>query len=146
MGIDVYVPRAGRAARAQADPAPAAEAGRAALPERPRVMLLARARNAGARALLAQVARALAFARVDVAVTDAVGAGAIGDTAGLVAFGEPLAREAGAAWPAGRQNAMPWVVAADIGELGASASAKRALWGELRRMLRALKAGRRGEG
>ena len=93
MGFAVYVPRALR---------DAAIARGATSSPRARVVLLARAESTSARALLAQVARALAFARVEASI--AADAARIGDAAGLVVFGESLAREVGAAVPAERQE------------------------------------------
>jgi hypothetical protein len=124
MGFEIYLPRGVASA-----PAPSV-----AVPvrARPRVALISRAESA----LLAQVVRALAFARVDAAV--APGAKRIGDAVGLVVFGESLAREIGAALPAGRQQSMGWVGAAEPAEIAGDVAAKRALWGELKRLARAL--------
>ncbi len=124
MGFDIYVPRAA-SAPAQSVPVVGSRA-------RPRVALLSRTESA----LLSQVARALAFARVDAAV--APGAKRIGDAVGLVVFGESLAREIGAALPPGRKESMGWVGAAEPAEITGSVAAKRALWSELKRLARAL--------
>ena len=131
MGVDVYVPRAA--------PAPAVAAG----PETPRraqgarVALLARAGDAAAKALVADVGRALRFARVENALESKADA-RLGEAAGLVVFGAALAREAGAALPVERQKAVQWVAAGEAGAVSADAQAKRALWSELKRMARAL--------
>ena len=124
MGFELYVPRGVRSA---------AVAGRTvAAASRARVVLIARGENA----LIAQVARALAFARIDAPI--ASDASRIGDAAGLVVFGAPLAREVGAAVPAERQASIGWVGAADPAEIAGNGAAKRALWSELKRLARGL--------
>jgi hypothetical protein len=127
MGIELYVPRGMRAATVPAE---------AASRSPKRVALLARDESAAARALLAQVARAHAFARIEAAV--ARDAKRIGDAAGLVVFGASLAREIGAALPAGHQQAIEWVGAAEPADIAGKVAAKRALWSELKRLARAL--------
>ena len=124
MGFDLYVPRV-VAMAASAEPV-----------SRKRVALIARDESTTARALLAQVARALAFARVEAAV--ARDAKRIGDAAGLVVFGASLAREMGAALPAGHAQSIEWVGAAEPAEIAGKGAAKRALWSELKRLVRAL--------
>jgi hypothetical protein len=123
MGFETYVPRGARGA---------AGAGRAPASPRGRVMLVARTGSA----LLAQVARALAFARIEAPVTS--DASRIGDAAGLVVFGASLAREVGAAVPAERRKSIGWVGAAEPAEIAGNVAAKRALWSELKRLARAL--------
>jgi tRNA(Arg) A34 adenosine deaminase TadA len=86
--------------------------------------------------------RALAFARVDGAIESAVEEARIGDAAGLVLFGDVLVRQAGAVLSADRRKSLQWIAAGDCAEIAASGSAKRVLWSELRRVLRALRAGR----
>ena len=125
MGFDLYVPRGVRATAIPAAPV-----------SRKRVALIARDESAAARALLAQVARALAFARVEAAV--ARDAKRVGDAAGLVVFGASLTREIGAALPAGHTQAMEWVAAGEPAEISGKGAAKRALWSELKRLARAL--------
>ena len=130
MGIELYVPRGVRSvAAAAAVPALA----------RKRVALIARDESASARALLAQVARALAFARVEAAVSS--DAKRIGGAAGLVVFGASLTREIGAALPAGRQPTIEWFGAAEPAEIAGNIAAKRALWSELKRLARTLAKG-----
>ena len=131
MGFEIYVPRGMRAA-----------SGRDVLPPtapervRARVALIARTESASARALLAQVARAFAFARIDAAVaSDAANAG---DAAGFVVFGASPGREIGMALPAERQKAVAWTTAAEPHEIAGSVAAKRALWSELKRVARTL--------
>ena len=128
MGVDVYVPRARNTVVATAPTVAQTHT---------RVALLARAGDAAAKALVADVGRALRFARVESAVESKADA-RLGDAPGLVVFGDALAREAGAALPVGRQKAMPWVSAGEAGALAGNAPAKRALWSELKRLARAL--------
>jgi hypothetical protein len=133
MGIELYVPRGVRSVAAAA-----------AEPARKRVALIARDESAAARALLAQVARALAFARVEAAVSS--DAKRIGGAAGLVVFGASLTREIGAALPAGRQPTIEWFGAAEPAEIAGNIAAKRALWSELKRLARTLAKGGAGPG
>jgi len=126
MGFEIYVPRILRDAALV----------RPASSPRARVVLIVRAESAPARALLAQVARALAFARIEASI--AADAARIGDATGLVVFGASLASEIGAALPAGRQKSIAWVGAGEPAEIAGNVAAKRALWSELRRLSRAL--------
>jgi hypothetical protein len=120
MGFELYVPR-----------------GAAALPRvaesRARVVLIAR-ESASAHGLLAQVVRALAFARIEAPI--ASDASRIGDAAAVVVFGATLVREIGAAVPAERQKSTGWVGAAEPAEIAGNVGAKRALWNELKRLAR----------
>ena len=142
MGIDMYVPRS--AARVESPVEAVAPAASAPLPMRsveagmPRVMLLADTKAAAANALTAQVARALKFARIECTLAHLPDERALEAAAGLVVFGESLARQAGALLSASRQQTMGWVAAADAAIVVRDAHAKRALWSELRRMVRAL--------
>ena len=147
MGVDVYAPRSARrlgAGELSAHPSGVAASEAYRVPERAsaRVVLLARAEDSRAKGLLAQVLRALAFARVDGVVESAVDEARIGNAAGLVVFGDVLVRQAGAVLSAERRKNLQFIAARDSSEVAASGSAKRALWSELRRMVRALRAGR----
>ncbi|HJT97231.1 MAG TPA: hypothetical protein VJ696_02865, partial [Rhodanobacteraceae bacterium] len=62
----------------------------------------------------------------------------IGGIAGLVVFGEPLARDAGAAVAAARRESMGWVAAPAVEEIARGAASKRALWSELKRLIHAI--------
>lgn len=127
MGFELYMPRGVRSA--------AVVERAAALPRVARVALIAR-ENASAHALLAQVVRALAFARIEAPI--ASDTSRIGDAAGLVVFGAALAREIGAAVPAERQKSIGWAGVAEPAEIAGNVAAKRALWSELKRLARAL--------
>jgi len=149
MGIDAYMPRvatrprAGSADAAQpaaSAPALAGEAGGY------RVLLLADTKIAAARALTAQVQRALKLARVECTVAAIPEENALEKAAGLVIFGETLARQAGALLPGARQQTMGWVAAPDAAGIARDGHAKRALWSELRRMLRVVNGTRSADG
>lgn len=146
MGIDVYLPRGSAQAPAAVAIAESVESvggGVSAANElRTEVLLLADADSPPAVALLADVARALAFARVGSAQMSSPDEAALGAASVLVAFGDARARAAGALLPAQRQREMAWVVSIEVTELARSAQGKRALWSELRRSLRGLAARR----
>jgi len=134
MGVDVYVPRVARDRRVAL---PAVASSR----ETPVAHVLVLARAGTAQPLIACVLGALRFARIEGRVEATAEATRIIEAAGLVVFGETLAREAGALLPANRQQEPQWVAAPDAAKIGADAAAKRALWSELRRLVRALRAG-----
>jgi len=165
MGIDVYVPRAAESASSSAiadapgmyattnataaTSAPAAAVGAPAKDANAStrdadVLLLADGIATVAEPLLAAVARTLAFSRVTSARTDASDAQALASARALVVFGEAQSRAAGAALSAQRQSQIGWVVAAGIAQLRGDALAKRALWGEIKRIVRELRAAQRG--
>ena len=144
MGVDVYAPRSARrlgAGEISAHPSGVAGSEASRVPARAsaRVVLLARAEDSRAKGLLAQVVRALALARVDGVVES--DAARIGDAAGIVVFGDVLVRQAGAVLSADRRKNLQFIATRESAEVAASGSAKRALWSELRRMVRALRAG-----
>lgn len=151
MGIDVYVPRS-RPSGFQAEVAartPTAESATTVARERAhaRVALVARVQETSEKTLLAQARRALAFARIDGVIGDTVEISAvIGDAGGLVVFGKNLAREVGAALPSDRAQKVHWISAADVASIVGNADAKRALWSELRRMIRVLRNRSGGQG
>jgi len=135
MGIDVHVPRSARMA---------AHAGQVALrpaTPRARIVLLAHATPPRAQALLEQIARALRFARIEGRIEAALGEAALRGAAGLVVFGAALARQADTAVAAERRNELQWLAAAEIAEVSGAPALKRAFWGELKRMIRAIGAG-----
>jgi len=136
MGFAVYVPRGVRGA-----PSPAASPQPAPSRAGARVVLLAREDSKAARALVAGVKRALAFARIDGDVVSAIDEQQLGDAKGLVAFGEAFAREVGVGISATRQAALAWVATADAGTIAGQPLAKRALWSELKRLARTVRAG-----
>ena len=148
MGFAVYMPRGMRSAPPPASTA-AADSPHAVGAPRPgtrtgsraRVVLLAREDSKPARALIAGVRRALAFARIDSEVATAIDEPRLGDAKGLVAFGDAFAREVGVRVSATRQAALAWVATGEAAAVAVEAPAKRALWSELRRLTRALGAG-----
>ena len=148
IGIDVYLPRADHGAQAAAiEPAAViaataevADVAAPALASPHGLLLVAPAPTDAARALRADIERALGFARVACRVLDAADEGVLAAAAALVVFGEAQARAVGALLPAQRQRELGWVVAGELAALAGDAVAKRALWSELRRAARALAA------
>ena len=164
MGIDVYVPRGSRMADTTSSPAMAeasamavATTGAAATAVSANVadstksvagtasrdadvLLLADVAAGVADPLLSAVARTLAFARVACMRARTDDANVLATARALVVFGEAQARAAGAALSAQRQSQIGWVVAASLQQLRGDALAKRALWGELKRVVRLLRA------
>jgi len=140
IGVDVYVPRV---ASARALDAPAASTTNvsviAAEVSVDRQTIVAIVGTPSPRIkLLGQVGQALRFARVHSAVTDASDLDAIASMRGLVVFGDALARALGNGLPTQRQVEIEWVIASEPDTLARSAAAKRALWGEIKRLSRAL--------
>jgi hypothetical protein len=86
------------------------------------------------------VRRALAVARIVSDVASAVDEERLGDAKGLVAFGDAFAREAGVGVSASRQASLAWAAAADAGSIAGQPLAKRALWSELKRLARTIRA------
>ncbi|HEY0233086.1 MAG TPA: hypothetical protein VGC55_17695 [Dokdonella sp.] len=149
MGIDVYLPRVqpargGSEAPPAATDAPLRAADAAAPPmampgaRAVHVLLLAEAGTTRAQALLAEVARALKFARVEGAAAEATDETQLAAASGLVVFGDALVRKVGALLPAQRQREIGWIVSGELGALARDGRAKRALWSELKRLVRSL--------
>lgn len=84
--------------------------------------------------LLGDLIRALGSARLRGAFGEISDPAAISSVRGLLVLGESLARELGPALSAQQQNAITWVVAIEPSALARSADAKRALWGEIKRL------------
>lgn len=144
MGIEVYLPRRrGEAPRASAAPASPqdavrAEAGGAAAPIPAGIVLIACADAAKPADLLADVARALRFAHIDCARCDVPDDAMLEAARALVLFGDAQVRAVGARLSAQRQREIGWIVTGDAAVLAGDARAKRALWSELRRVMRTL--------
>ncbi len=150
MGIEVYLPRSTLQRDAVArPPLSAAESGATrvewasisevvdgtAAQAAATVVLLADATTEGARALVANVVRALGFARIVCVLGEARDEAELAGAHAMVMFGDRQARAAGALVPAQRQREIGWVVGAELSALAANGSAKRALWSELKRMV-----------
>jgi hypothetical protein len=141
MGIDVYAPRMARPAVAQtadaefssAIAAPASRTG-----SRVSVLILADGGSRWSTGVVPGVERMLKFARVAHATTDRPVESELAGAAAAVVFGDALARKAGSMVSAERQPEMAWVFAADAATVARDATAKRALWSELKRLLRML--------
>lgn len=133
MGIDAYAPRTSDAPTRVAAPTAAGAPVAAAS-----AVLLADGSTPRANALLAAVARALAFARIACTRADTADEHVLAGVAALVAFGDTRARAAGAAMSAQRQGEVAWVVTAEPALLATDPQGKRALWSELKRIARQL--------
>ncbi len=149
MGIDVYLPR--RAPTAAAPPQAIAAASAAPMTQSAAapsvmagVMLVAQAQTRQESALLADVERTLRFARIACHVGDGADEATLIEAGALVLFGQAHARRVGASLPAQRQGEVGWVVTGELADLARDAQARRALWSELRRMLRQLTGARDG--
>lgn len=146
IGIDVYVPRAqaGNSTPVQAAPAAisprapvALASATAATPEATAfadVLILGASSSHGR--LCEELLRSVRMARLSAAMGDPGQADAIARARGLLVLGEQLARSLGADMPAQRQNEITWIVSHDPDTLARSADAKRALWGEIKRLSR----------
>lgn len=144
MGIDVYLPRVrGEPPRAQApehaSAPPVVAAAAIVATVRGGVVLVAPAAAPKPAGLLADVARALRFARLDCTACEAPDEAALQEARAFVLFGEAQVRSLGARLPAQRQREVGWVVTGEAVALAGDAQAKRALWSELRRLVRALR-------
>lgn len=152
IGIDVYVPRAEAVtvvdkpvadAPTRTDLAPGSAVGRSGAGRAPQKhaaattgFLIVCARDRDSR-LLGDLLRGLRMARLDAAIVDAGQVESIAAAHGLLILGESLARTLGAEMPAQRQNEIAWIVSNEPALLAQSATAKRALWGEIKRVSRA---------
>lgn len=122
IGIDVYVPRAMPVA--------------AAVPSRaPRVVVACA--PAGRTRFVDDIERALRSVGLQVQRHDGAATEALAAAAAVVVFGGDLARTLGAHLPAQRQRELEWVIVAEADVLARDALAKRALWGEIKRLARA---------
>ena len=86
--------------------------------------------------LCVELLRSLRMARLNAALVDTSQTDAIAQARGLLVLGQPLARSLGADMPAQRQNEIIWIVSHDPDTLAKNANAKRALWGEIKRLSR----------
>ncbi|MGH8173295.1 MAG: hypothetical protein ACREPX_09100 [Rhodanobacteraceae bacterium] len=143
MGIDVYVPRRAPAVNAPtpalpvvaptpSPSSPGTSRGRAS------VLILTDAGSRWANGVVTGVERALKFARIAYATTDACEESALTRAVGVVVLGDALAKKAGALVPAQQASDAGWVFASDPASIARDAAAKRALWSELRRLMRSL--------
>lgn len=135
IGIDVYLPRTPRTPLAgAATDAPASHTVSTAA--QGVVVLVAQVTGTRVAALVGAIERALVLARVACRRVDAVDEAAFADARALVAFGDAHARAAGRVLSAQRQQEIAWVVTGEPAALAGDARAKRALWSELKRILR----------
>ena len=146
MGIDVYLPRpvvehhvsVQSVSAASISSAPMASAIResvtAGVPARAEFLILGAIDSQ--KRLCVELLRSLRMARLNAALVDASQTDAIAQARGLLVLGQPLARSLGADMPAQRQNEIIWIVSHDPDTLAKNADAKRALWGEIKRLSR----------
>ncbi len=152
IGIDVYVPRVEAAARAdmtieaaplRSDLLPGSAAGASAVVPAPQThavatadFLIVCAQGRDSR-LPVDLLRCLRMAGLDAAIADASQVESIAAAHGFLILGELLARTLGANMSAQRQNEIAWIVSDEPAALAKSATGKRALWGEIKRLSRA---------
>ncbi len=138
MGIDLYLPRA---APARAEPEPAASAvtsmPQPALTAAGVCVLLLHA--GGEDPLLLAVARALDFAGITSAQARADAQAPLAAAQALVVFGQAQVRAVGGLLSAAQQAQIGWIAVDEPAQLRGNALAKRALWGELKRVVRELR-------
>jgi len=142
IGIDVYVLRGAAVRDAVAEPVPiqAEDPGaRVADAAAPGSVVLADAQAPRVARMLADVERAFGLARVRCTFGAQASEATLAGAAALVAFGESQARAAGACLPTRRQDEIGWVVVAEPAAIAGNAAAKRALWSELKRIMRPLR-------
>lgn len=153
MGIERYVlRRSAQPDAAIADPpadrtAPPIAAGatpRASKPATAHAGVLLIADAAGPSALIEDIGRGLDRLCVTWSRAGAGDADTLTTATGFVVLGEPLARQVAASLPTDRLGTCEWVIADPAADLARAAAAKRALWGELKRLARSLAARRGG--
>ncbi|MDR2013190.1 MAG: hypothetical protein LBQ20_09180 [Rhodanobacter sp.] len=135
MGIDVYVPRS-MATRAPETPGRAESMNARAEPVD--VLLIAGDMAPRVPALITDIERALRCMGVRCLCTETPDAAALAAAAAVIVCGQAHAREIGARIPAQRQREIGWVVTDEWPTLIGHGSAKRALWSELRRVVRSI--------
>jgi hypothetical protein len=143
IGVDVYVLRDSALRHASVAPTPgeAADPARAAAVEVPAAGIVVLADGAPrSTRVLADVGRAFGLARIRCTFVARASEATLAAADALVAFGESHARAAGACLPSLRQQEIGWVVVAEPASLAGNAAAKRALWSELKRVMRPLRA------
>jgi hypothetical protein len=145
MGIEVYLPRVAPPTRtaeaANMTPGPVAtasgDAASRAPQSAPSADFLVLGHEAAPKSMLADLLRAARLAGLDVAPGDVKSLDSMAHVRGLIVLGETLARDLGASLPAQRQQGIDWVVTSTPAQLACSAAARRALWGEIKRLARA---------
>jgi hypothetical protein len=150
MGVDVYLPRDAAAVVSAVvhavGPSVGSVAGHAhadgefppsTKPVGKSIDLLILCREGDHKRLLADLLRGVRMAGLDASIAEPGQSASIALARGLLVLGESLARSLGAEMPAQRQNEMAWIVTHEPIALAQSAEAKRALWGEIKRLSRA---------
>ncbi len=142
IGVDVYLPRASGESAERAAPSSRMAEGKppGPAPVGGTVEVGIVGADPSRTALIGQLGLALRGAGMRNVVTAADAVDGIAALRGVLVLGEELARTLGARLPAQRQAAIEWVITAEPSVLAASATAKRALWGEIKRLSRTLHA------
>lgn len=136
IGVDVYVPRTSSAV------APSASAAaHVATPAEAAVVVVA-GTSAARERLVETIEYALRTVGLEPRRDDGTNDDALAAAAAVLALGSDRARAVGARLTAQRQGELEWVVAAAVDELACDPAAKRALWGEIKRLARTCAAGR----
>lgn len=141
IGIDVYVLRGMPARGSAEEPIPQQvmePAARVADAAAPGIVVLVDAQAPPLARLLGDVERAFGLARIRCTFGVEASEATLAHAAALVAFGDSHARAAGACLPTRRQDEIGWVVVAEPAAFAGNAAAKRALWSELKRIMRPL--------
>lgn len=145
IGIDVYLPR-GAATPAAHDAVLESTRAKTSLLDNASVSRHAEVAIVAApgqrEKLLTGLAGSLRFAGVQVKILDVDARNEVARMGGVVVLGESHARTLGSALDAAQHAALEWVIAAEPDAIARSADAKRALWGEIKRISRKIIAGR----
>lgn len=145
IGVDVYVPRdpssrapedakasnSGAENTAHADKAQGRQRG-----AEPKADVLILCEDRSQQRLLADLLRSLRACRLDAMLGEPGNTDSVAAASSLIVLGESLARSMGADMPAQRQNEISWIVSHEPAALARNADAKRALWGEIKRLSR----------
>jgi hypothetical protein len=145
IGVDVYAPRQATVAPAIAQEATVADPVRAIakpLPNASRADVLILGFDESKSRLKDDLLRAFRSVQLRAELSSAVDTRGLFEARSLVVLGEPMARRLGADMPTGQHKAINWVITSDPSALALSASAKQGLWGEIKRLLRTLRANR----
>lgn len=140
IGVDVYVPRTQSVESVPSAPEAPSPAGVKAATEKNVAAMhadvLILCADQSHERLLADLLRSLRMSRLDAMLASPAQSELIAAARSLIVLGKSLARSLGAEMPAQRQNEISWIVSDEPVALAPSAAAKRALWGEIKRLAR----------
>lgn len=149
IGIDVYVPRASanlaqeglhESQAAIVAPSRSAEATSHGAGANAQARIAIVAARVAHEKLLSGIAQALRFAGVPATIVDGDDHDAVQAMRGVVVLGESLARSFAASFSAAQHARLEWVICGEPEAIARNANAKRALWGEIKRVSRRLAA------